>query len=130
MNKALALLVIILGIISLGLGAYFIYQGVSKDNYLLASARQEKFTIGLTQEQISAGQVDVAADQLLKASEKAREDPRNIAPTYNDLLGGKHFEPTDPTQLTYAQTLILKNSLDLPVLSFGISSLRKRLEHS
>jgi hypothetical protein len=120
MNRLLSLLVIVLGVVCLAVGVLFIYQGFSKNNYLVTNIKQEKITLGLTQEQIAAGQVDVTADQLQKASEQIRGDRHSIAPTYSDLLGGKRFNPADPKQASWAQGLNLESSLNLAVLSYGV----------
>jgi hypothetical protein len=120
MNRLLSLLVIVLGVACLGIGAFFLYQAASTSNYLTTNIKQEKITLGLSQDQISAGQVDFMADQLQKASEQVRSDRHNIAATYNDLLGGQHYNPTDPKQLTWAQALNLESSLNLAILSYGV----------
>ncbi len=119
MNRLLALVVVFLGIVCLGIGAFFIYQGVSKNNYITDNLKQEKITLGLTQEQVNAGQVVDNAAEAQAASEKVRSDRRSIAPTYNDLLKGGHFDPTNTTDLTYAQAMNLEDSLNLVVLAFG-----------
>ncbi len=68
MNRLLSLIIIILGVACLVLGAFFIYQGVSKNDYLTRSAKAEKITLGLTPDQAAAGQVDESAAQLQAAS--------------------------------------------------------------
>jgi hypothetical protein len=50
-----------------------------------------------------------------------REHPHGIAATYEDLLGGERFDPTQPVQLTYAQALNLENYLYLAVVAFGLT---------
>ncbi len=58
----------------------------------------------------------------MKARHNCRRlpDRHSIAPTYNDLLAGKNFNPEDPKQLTWSQALNLENSLNLAVLGFGV----------
>jgi hypothetical protein len=123
MNRLLSIIAIVLGVISLGLGVFFIYQGVSKINYLSADIKAEKITLGLTQQQINEGQVDGTAAQLQAASEKVAADRHSIAPTYNVLLNGKEFDPTNPNQLTWAQALNLENSLNVAVLAIGVTQI-------
>jgi hypothetical protein len=123
MNRLLsliaAILAAILAVVCLGIGVFFIYQGVSKNNYIVDNLRQEKITLGLTQAQISSGEVVDNAARVQAASEKVRSDRRNIAPTYGDLLKGGRFDPTNPTDLTYAQAMNLENSLNTTLLAFG-----------
>jgi hypothetical protein len=59
------------------------------------------------------------------AGDIVREHRHGIAPTYGDLLGGEHFNPTDPTQLTYAQAMNIENYLYLAVTAFGVFTVVK-----
>ena len=128
MNRILSLLVILLGVLSLALGTFFVYQGASKISYLTANVKGEKITLGLTAAQIAARQVDQTAAQLQAASDKVSSDRHSIAPTYDVLLGGKNFDPTNPTQLTWAQALNLENSLNVAVLAFGVTQITEDTE--
>jgi hypothetical protein len=68
----------------------------------------------------------VDSDELARAAgDLVREHRRSIAPTYGDLLGGEHFNPTDPQQLTYAQALNIENYLYLAVTAFGVFTVVK-----
>jgi hypothetical protein len=120
MNRLLSLLVIVLGVVCLGLGAFFIYQGVSKNNWLVDNIKQEKITLGLSQDQIQSGKVLENMDDLQKAGDTVRGHRHTLAPTYNDILGGKQYDPTIPKEATYAQAMNLENYLYLGVLSFGV----------
>jgi hypothetical protein len=120
MKRLLALLVIILGVVSLGLGAFFIYQGMSKQNWLVSNIKAEKITLGLTPEEVAAGKVLESASDLQKAGDTIRGHRHLIAPTYNEALGGKQYDPTNTQDATYAQAMNLENYLYLGVLSFGV----------
>jgi hypothetical protein len=61
----------------------------------------------------NAAEAQAAADTI--ASHR-----RAIAPTYQDLLGGGKFDPTNPTDLTYAQAMNLENYLYMAVAAFGL----------
>jgi hypothetical protein len=123
MNRLLALIVVVIGVVCLGLGVFFLYEGISKNNFLETDLQQEKITLGLTQEQINAGQVVDTSDELQVAADKVKSDRKSIAPTYSDLLGGKHFDPVNPEDLTYAQAMNLENSLNLAILAFGVTQI-------
>jgi hypothetical protein len=58
-----------------------------------------------------------------RATDKVGEDRHNIAPTYNDLLAGKRFDPSNLTQVTYMQALDLENYLYLAVLGFEVTQI-------
>jgi hypothetical protein len=120
MNRLLALLVVLAGVVCLALGGFFIYQGMSKQNWLVSNIKQEKITLGLTAEEVSAGKVLEGMNDLQTAGDTIRGHRHSIAPTYNDALGGKQYDPTVPSEATYAQAMNLENYLYLGVLSFGV----------
>lgn len=117
MNKKvrnLSILVIVLAVISLVIGIIFIQQGYAKEAFLTNAMKQEQITIeGVDGVVDNAQKAQIAGDTV-------REHRHGIAPTYGDLLGDERYDPTDPTQLTYAQALNLENYLYLAVASFGV----------
>jgi hypothetical protein len=82
--------------------------------------KQEKITLGLTAEQVQQGQIVDNAISAQKAADTIRTHRHTIAPTYNDMLGGAQFDPTNPKEITYMQALNLENYLYMSVLSFGV----------
>jgi hypothetical protein len=121
MNRLLALLVIVLGVVCLGAGSFFIYHGVQKNNYIVTNIKDEGVTLGLTPDQIAQGEVIHTADQLQAAAEKVKSDRKNIAPNYQAALGGKQFDPTNPKEVSYAQAMNLENYLYSGVLALGVA---------
>jgi hypothetical protein len=110
----LSIIVIVLAAIALVIGIIFIQQGYAKEAFLTNAMKQEQITItGVDGIVDNAQKAQIAGDTV-------REHRHSIAPTYGDLLGGKQYDPTDPTQLTYAQALNLENYLYLAVASFGV----------
>jgi len=83
--------------------------------------RAEKVTLGIEQTEAQAGEVIDSLSEAMKAGNTIREHRRGIAPTYNDLLGGKQYDPTNPKHLTYAQAMNLENYLYLAVVAFGLT---------
>lgn len=122
MIRKLAILVLLLGVVSIVIGAVFIGVAVSKDMWIKDTMRQEKVTLGLTAEQIAQGDVVDSAAEAQAAADRVREDRHKIAPTYNDLIAtsGGRYDPTNPKQLFYTQALNLENYLYVAVLSFGV----------
>jgi len=55
------------------------------------------------------------------AALKLTADRQQIAPTYNALLAGKQFDPTNTTQLEYAQAMNLQTNIYTAVLAFGLA---------
>ncbi len=121
MIRKLSVLVLIIGVISIIVGAIFIGQGVVKNNLLVTAMRQEKIALGIPSDKIAAGEVIDNAKEAQIAGDTVREHRHSISPTYGDLLCDKQFDPTDPKQLTYAQALNLENYLYLAVLGFGVT---------
>jgi hypothetical protein len=120
MSQYLAILVLILGVVGMVVGSVFIAQAIEKDNWMREAMRVEQVTLSLSDEQIAAGQVIDSLEEAQIAGDTIREHRRNIAPTYEDLLGGGRYDPTNPKQLSYAQALNMENYLYLAVLGFGV----------
>lgn len=122
MIRKLAIIVSLIGLVSIVIGAIFIGQGISKQMWITETMRQEKVTLGLTEEQIAQGDVVDNAIEVQAAADKVREDRHKIAPTYEDLIAasGGRYDPTNPRHLSYTQALNLENYLYMAVLSFGV----------
>lgn len=117
--RNLGIIIIILGIAALAMGIVFVQQGYAKEAFLREAMTQEQITVEGVE-----GVVDTPQEAQL-AGDVVREHRHGIAPTYGDLLGGERFNPTDPTQLSYAQALNLENYLYLAVASFGLFTVVK-----
>ena len=95
MNRLLSLLIAVAGVVVLGMGIFFVAFGMSKGNWMTNAMRQEKITLGLTADQIKAGDVVDTMAELQKAGDTIREHRHGMAPTYNDALAGGQFDPTN-----------------------------------
>jgi hypothetical protein len=119
--RNISLTMIVLGFIGLIIGLAFLAQGYSKQLYLVDSMKQENITLGdLGLTGANANEVVDNAKYAQMVADKVRADRHKIAPSYEALLGGGHFNPADPKQLSYAQALNLENYLYLAVASFGL----------
>jgi hypothetical protein len=115
-------LVLILGLVSIAIGGVFVSQGVATKNLLVTALQPEKITLGIPSDKLAEGEIIDTAKEAQIAADTIREHRHTIAPTYGDLLAGsKHFDPTDPTQLTYTTALTLEDYLYLAVLGFGVT---------
>lgn len=113
--KTLGLLVMGIGIVALVMGAVFVQQGFAKESWLISNMEQEEIEM--------PGQPGVIVNSSVLAEEAGntvREHRRNISPTYGDLLGGERYDPTNITQLSYAQAMNIENYLYLAVTAFGV----------
>jgi hypothetical protein len=120
--QKLSLIVIILGVVALAMGIVFIQQGFEKEAWLVAAMNQEQITMP------DGSGVIVKTSQLAQqAGDLVREHRHEISPTYGDLLGGKNFDPTNPTQITYLQAMNIENYLYLAVTAFGVFTVVKAI---
>jgi hypothetical protein len=119
--KTIGIIVLLLGIVGLGVGGAFVGTGFAKNNQIAASLRAEKVTLGISAADVAKGQVVDTLSEAQKAAETLTTHRRSIAPTYNDLLGGAQFDPTNLKDLTYAQAMNLQNNMYTAVLAFGLA---------
>jgi len=122
MLRRLAIIVILLGIVSLAMGVGFIYQGVTNSNLLAENMRVEEVNLGIEATAAEAGELVDTLDEAQTAADAVREHRQGIARTYEDLLAGERFDPTNPSHLSYAQALNLENYLYLAVVGFGLTT--------
>jgi len=120
MVKSMAIVVLILGIVGIIIGGVFFGIGLSKKNLIVNRMNVENVTLALDPNNPSVyTRIDNSSDAQ-KAADTIAAHRRNIAPTYQDLLGGKKFDPTNPQQLTYVQAMNLENYLYMAVTAFGL----------
>jgi hypothetical protein len=118
--RYLGMVVMLIGLVALALGIVFIQQGFAKESWLVAAMQTEQIAMP-----DGSGTI-VDNEQLAQtAGDLVREHRHSISPTYGDLLGGKNFDPTNPTQITYMQALNIENYLYLAVTAFGVFTVVK-----
>lgn len=112
--------VIILGIAAFVIGGVFLGMGLAKNSLIVNRMNVENVTLAVDPNNPeSVTQIDNAEDAQ-RAADTIAEHRRSIAPTYQDLLGGGRFDPSNPTHLTYSQAMNLENYLYLAVAAFGL----------
>ncbi len=120
MVRPMSIVVIILGLIGIIIGGVFVGLGFAKNQLLTTRMNVENVTLALDPNQPNVyTQINNAASAQ-KAADTIAGHRRKIAPTYQALLGGKQFDPTNPTQLEYVQAMNLENYLYTAVLAFGL----------
>jgi len=120
--RFLGIFVLVLGVVAIVIGGVFIGLGFAKNNLIVERMKIEKVTLAVDPNQPDVTtQINNAADAQ-KAADTIAEHRRSIAPSYQDLLnmGNGRFDPTNPTDLTYAQAMNLENYLYLAVAAFGL----------
>jgi hypothetical protein len=127
MNKIirnLSILILVFGAVALIMGIVFIYEGVSKKAWLTDTMKQENITLsslGVTGSK--ANEIIDSAETAQIAGDTVRGHRHSIAPSYTALLGGEKYNPSNPTDASYAQALNLENYLYLAVVSFGVTTI-------
>ena len=119
-SRNLAIIVVFLGVVGIIMGGVFIGLGVDRDNELKEAMRIENVGLGIDDAETEGLVID-SLEEARKAGDTIREHRRGIAVTYEDLLGGERFDPTNTKHLTYAQALNLENYLYLAVVAFGLT---------
>jgi len=115
-------MVLLAGVAGVVIGSVFIAQAVEKNNWMKETMQAEHVTFGLPEEKVAGGDVIDTAEEAQSAGDTIREHRRNIAPTYQDLLGEGRYDSTNPEHLSYAQALNMENYLYLAVLGFGVTT--------
>jgi uncharacterized membrane protein len=115
----LSRIVMIMAVAALVMGIVFIYQGVSKANMITEQMREEAVPASMFIGN-ATGVIDTAAEAQ-KAADVIKEHRRSIAPTYEDLLAGGRYDPTNPKHLSYTQALNMENYLYMGVFALGFT---------
>ena len=121
MVRKMALIVIILGVVGVILGGVFIWQGVAKNNLIVDRMKVEKVALAVDPNNPGALTQITDSASAQKAADTIAGHRRSIAPSYQELLGGGQFDPSNPEDLIYAQAMNLENYLYMAVLAFGLT---------
>jgi hypothetical protein len=119
--KTAAIIVLLLGIVGLGVGGAFVGVGFAKNSQISTYLRAEKVTLGLSAADVAKGKVVDSLTTAQNAAQMLTAHRQGIAPTYNDLLGGKPYDPTNVKEATYAQAMNLQTNIYTAVLAFGLA---------
>jgi hypothetical protein len=119
--RPLALVVIVLGVIGIILGGVFVGEGIAKNKLITNRMATENVSLATdpNNPQVLTSVTDAASAQ--KVADKIAADRRAIAPSYQALLAGGKFDPTNPKFVSYAQAMNLENYLYTAVMAFGLT---------
>jgi hypothetical protein len=122
MLKYIGLAVLALGLVAIVIGGIFIGEGIMKNNLIVDRMNVEQVSLNLDPNNPTIFTSINNAEDAQKAADLIAEHRRSIAPTYQDLLSltGGRFDPTNATELTYAQAMNLENYLYMAVTAFGL----------
>jgi hypothetical protein len=122
MRTALTIAVIVLAVVVIVAGAVSIGLGQSTQATVTDHLKDQKVSLRIFDENAPADALITNAAQARKAADTLSEHLKGIAPSYSDLLGGKRFDPTNPTQLTYVTGMNLEGQMNLAALAFGMTT--------
>ena len=123
MKRTLIILAIVLGVVVVGSGITGIAIGQSKAHNLSNRLKTEAVSLRTFDTNAPANAIVTNAAQAQLAADTLDKHRKAIAPTYAALLNGQKFDPTNPTEVTYVQAMNLENSMNLAVLSFGVTTM-------
>jgi hypothetical protein len=121
MIRQLALIVAVLGVIGVAVGGVFIWQGIAKNDLIVNRMKLEKVSLAVDPNNPKQLTTVTDAASAQKVADKIAADRRAIAPTYQDMLAGGRFDPTNPKEVSYAQAMNLENYLYMAVMAFGLT---------
>lgn len=99
----------------------FLYQSMAKKSLIQSAMREENVTYLLPPEEVARGNVIDTAGEAQMVADQVKEHRHSIALTYDALLAGGKYDPTNPQHLTYSQAINLENYLYLGVLGLGLT---------
>ncbi len=118
-NRYLAMLVVLLGVVSLVIGILFIAQSVGVRGDIVEGLRAERVILGLPEADqegyIEGDVVDTAAEAQV-AQDILEEHLRDSYGTYGDTERGS------PERTSYLDGTTLGNSLNLATMGFGVTT--------
>ncbi len=121
MIRTMALVIMILGVIGVALGGVFVWQGMAKNNLIVARMKVEQVKLAVDPNNPQQLTAITGAASAQQAADTIAGHRRAISPSYQALLGSGRFDPTNPQHLTYAQAMNLENYLYLAVTAFGLT---------
>ncbi|MGA2368469.1 MAG: hypothetical protein ABSF74_07870 [Dehalococcoidia bacterium] len=126
--KVSGIIVILLAVAALAMSTAFLFEGFSKQMFIENSMREENVKLGdLGITGPKAGRLIDDAETAQIAADTIRGHRRLIASSYGALLGAGKFDPTNPTDLKYAQAVNLENYLYMGVLGLGVTTIAEAM---
>ncbi len=116
-SRYLAIIVLLLGAASLAMGITFIFQGASVRAMIAEGLRAEKVTLGIEEGSGNPGNVIDTAQEAQVEQDTLEEHLRDSYGTYGDTKRGSD------ERATYLDGTILRNSLNLAVMGFGVTTI-------
>jgi hypothetical protein len=114
--------IIVLSIVVIACGAVAIGLGATNSKSVSDHLKEQKVSLRIFDENAPSDALVTNASQARAAADTLASHLKKISPSYSDLLGGKKFDPTNPTQLTYVTGMNLEGQMNLAALAFGLTT--------
>jgi hypothetical protein len=122
MRKVLTIGIIVLSVVVIVCGGLSIWLGQSNADAVSDHLKDQKVSLRVFDENAPSDALITNAAEARLAADTLATHLKGIAPSYSDLLGGKRFDPTNPTQLTYVTGMNLEGQMNLAALAFGLTT--------
>ncbi len=122
MRTLLTIGIIVLAVVVIAGGVAAIVLGATNSKSVADHLKDQKVSLRIFDENAPADSVITNASQARLAADTLASHLKKIAPSYSELLGGKKFDPTNPTQLTYVTGMNLEGQMNLAALAFGLTT--------
>jgi hypothetical protein len=122
MRKVLTFGIIILAVVVIACGAISVALGATNSNSVASHLKDQKVSLRVFDENAPSDALITNASEARLAADTLATHLKSIAPSYADLLAGKRFDPTNPTQLTYVTGMNLEGQMNLAALAFGLTT--------
>lgn len=127
MARISRMVMLMMAVVAIGIGIYFIVQGVTQADLIESEMRIDQVTIGLDPAAVANGELVDSAGEAQAALDYMKEIRRGLQFNYIVLLGGGDFDPINLAHLSLAQGLgeavDTENFLAVPVLAFGFTQM-------
>ncbi|MCK4965361.1 MAG: hypothetical protein KAH98_05445 [Dehalococcoidia bacterium] len=127
MARISRMVMLMMAVVALGIGIYFIVQGVTQTDLIESEMRIDQVTIGLDPAAVANGELVDSAGEARAAVDYMKEIRRELQLNYMVLLGGGDFDPTNLAHLSLAQglgqALDTENYMSVSVLAFGVTQM-------
>jgi hypothetical protein len=115
-GKLVAVVVLVIGIVSLALGGYFVSLGFDKSNYL---------TQKMVEQEITYGGAGSTIEGIIDNSQEAQE-MASILEEHSKAIGNySKLAKEDPARQQILNALTMQNSLQMAVMGFGLTDIVK-----
>jgi hypothetical protein len=122
MRTILTFGIIVLAVVVIACGAVSVALGQTNSKSVSDQLKEQKVSLQVFDENAPAGVLITNASDARLAADTIAGHLKKIAPSYSDLLAGKRFDPTNPTQLTYVTGMNLEGQMNLAALAFGLTT--------